>query len=389
MSDSTRLAVERFSFKFDPLSITRLFRRLEDHQAIDSNDETWYRGTPSSWLDQLVADWKDFDVPALERSISEFEHFQVQVDLTSIHVIVELGSGASPIPIILTHGWPGSFMEYLKLMPMLAHPENFGGDPDESFTVVVPSLPGFGFSGPLREGGFTYGEVAELWNEIMVNGLGFDSYVAHGSDLGAGITARLARAHPLQVAAIHLATPGMPIPPKPWSPRTTEHFREVEVWTSEEGGYMHVQSTKPSTIGAALADSPIGLASWIGEKAMAWSDTDENGNSTFDRELLLSTLTLYWATRTAASSLLPYWRYRHTPNGALIADDVGPTPVAVSIFGGEKVPFPKPPRDLVARYFNLSSWTEYDTGGHFPAVSDPSLLAKSLRQAFRQFRTGE
>jgi len=169
----------------------------------------------------------------------------------------------------------------------------------------------------------------------------------------------------------------------------TEHFREVEVWTSEEGGYMHVQSTKPSTIGAALADSPVGLASWIGEKAMAWSDTDEYGNCTFDRELLLSTLTLYWATRTGASSLLPYWRYRHTPNSALKADDVGPTPVAVSLFGGERVPFPKPPRELAARYFNLSSWIEYDSGGHFPAISDPSLLAKSLRQAFRHFRTSK
>jgi len=114
---------------------------LEDHQATDLSDETWDRGTPSGWLDQLVADWRAFDVPALERSISEFDHFQVQVDSTSIHVVVELGSGSSPLPIILTHGWPGSFMEYLKLIAMLAHPENFGGDPDESFTVVVPSCP--------------------------------------------------------------------------------------------------------------------------------------------------------------------------------------------------------------------------------------------------------
>jgi pimeloyl-ACP methyl ester carboxylesterase len=220
----------------------------------------------------------------------------------------------------------------------------------------------------------------------MVDGLGFDKYVAHGSDLGAGITAQLARIFPESVAAIHLATPAVPRPPEPWSKTTIQHFREVDDWIAEEGGYMHMHSTKPATLSAALRDSPVGLAAWIGEKIVAWSDTNEIGQSTFDRELLLSTLTLYWTMDTIHSSFLPYWKFRHSPTGGLIADGQEPTPTAISVFGGEVVPFAKLPRDLASRYFNLSHWFEHERGGHFPAVAEPDLLAKTLREVFRPIR---
>jgi pimeloyl-ACP methyl ester carboxylesterase len=217
------------------------------------------------------------------------------------------------MPLLLTHGWPGSFCEYLRLLPLLTDPGSHGADPADAFTVVVPSLPGFGFSAPAPADGLTADAVAGLWHRLVSDGLGYRSYVAHGSALGAGVTARLARDHPESVAAIHLATPGLATPPQPWSPAEAAYFAEVEAWTAEEGGYAHQQATKPATLGAALHDSPAGLAAWIGEKVVAWSSTTAGGQPAFDRALLLGTLILYWATGTITSSLQPYWAYRHLP----------------------------------------------------------------------------
>ncbi len=188
------------------------------------------------------------------------------------------------------------------------------------------------------------------------------------------------------VAGIHLATPGLPAPPLPWTPAEQAYVAEAEAWTAEEGGYAHEQATKPATLGAALNDSPVGLAAWIGEKIVAWSSTTDRGQPAFDRDLLLGTLTLYWATGTAASSLLPYWAARHTPGSALPAGDPPPVPTAVSVFGGERVPFPKPSRELAERFFTLTGWQEHDRGGHFPAVAEPRLLAEILRDTFRPLR---
>jgi pimeloyl-ACP methyl ester carboxylesterase len=252
--------------------------------------------------------------------------------------------------------------------------------------VVLPSLPGFGFSGPPPRGGLLHQQVADLWHDIMTGALGYRRFAAHGSDLGAGVTAWLARAHPGAVAAIHLATPGLAAPPEPWSDPVTEHFAEVKEWSSEEGGYAHMHATKPATIGAGLDDSPVALAAWLGEKLIRWSSTTADGQPACDRDHLLSTLTLYWTTRTATSSLLPYWAYRHAPASGLPADDPGPVPAAIDVFGGEIVPFPKPPRELAERYFNVSHWAEHDRGGHFPAVAEPRLFAERLREVFRPCR---
>jgi hypothetical protein len=164
------------------------------------------------------------------------------------------------------------------------------------------------------------------------------------------------------------------------------HFEQVDAWTAEEGGYAHMHATKQATIGAALDDSPVGLAAWIGEKLVRWSSTRQDGSPGMDRDHLLATLTLYWATRTASSSLLPYWAYRHAQASGLPADDPAPVPVSIDIFGGEVVPFPKPPRELAERYYRLVNWAEHDRGGHFPAVAEPGLLAARLREAFRPYR---
>ena len=188
---------------------------------------------------------------------------------------------------------------------------------------------------------------------------------------------------------MHLATPGLAPTASPRSANETEFADAVQAWSAAEGGYAHQHATKPSTLGAALSDSPAGLAAWIAEKIVAWSSMTAGGQPAFDRELLLSTLTLYWATGTITTSLLPYWVYRHSPDAAIPADDPSPVPTAVSIFGGERIPFPKPPRELAERYHAIVSWAEYPTGGHFPSVAEPELFVRRLRDAFRAARHRE
>lgn len=346
----------------------------------------WERGMPRDWLRVLLQDWRGFDTDALQRALDALRHLHAEVNGQTLHVVHAQGRGPNPLPLLLTHGWPGSFLEYLLLLPLLCDPGAHGADPADAFTVIVPSLPGYGFSQAPPPTGLTAREVARLWHALMTRGLGCDRYVAHGSDLGAGVTTWLARDHPDAVTAIHLATPGLASTAPPRTRPEDDFAAAVEAWTAEEGGYAQEQATKPATLGAALSDSPAGLAAWIAEKIVAWSSTRLDGSPAFDRELLLSTLTLYWVTGTITTSLLPYWASRHSPDIAVPADEPSPVSTAVSIFGGERVPFPKPPRVLAERYYTVTAWSEHLVGGHFPAVAEPELLARVLRDTFRSMR---
>jgi pimeloyl-ACP methyl ester carboxylesterase len=367
-------------------AVTDLMERLAHRRLSRAGTDSWELGVPTSWLADLICDWHAHDLAGFQDRLDGMSHLSATIEGQSIHLVHLAGQGPDPFPLLLTHGWPGSFLEYRSILPLLTDPQAHGGDAADAFSVVVPSLPGFGFSAPPPPGGLTAGRVADLWHRLMSDGLGYRRYGAHGSDLGAGVTARLARAHPDAVAGIHLATPGLPPPPPPWTPTVASHFADIETWTAEEGGYAHQQATKPATLAAALLDSPAGLAAWIGEKVTAWSSTTSDGQSAFPRQLLLDTLTLYWMTDTIGSSLLPYWSYRHAISPALPAGQPGPTPTAISIFGGERVPFPKPPRELAELYFGVTNWSEHDRGGHFPAVAVPQLLAEILRDVFRPVR---
>jgi pimeloyl-ACP methyl ester carboxylesterase len=372
--------------RLDSDALRELGRRLGGYRGSSDLGSGWDRGVPADWLDDLLKAWRGFDTGAFQRRLDALRQQRAEVEGQELHVVHVEGRGPSPLPLLLTHGWPGSFLEYLPVLALLADPGAHGADPADAFTVIVPSLPGYAFSGPPPPTGLTGRQVARLWHELMTAGLGYDRFVAHGSDLGAGVTAWLARDRPEAVAAIHLATPGLAVAPGPRTQPEEAFARAVREWTAEEGGYMHEQATKPGTLAAGLSDSPAGLAAWIGEKIVAWSSTHPDGSPAFDRQLLLATLTLYWATDTIATSLLPYWAHRHIPGAALPPQDVSTVPTSISIFGGERVPFPKPPRDLAERYYNVTAWAEHPTGGHFPAVAQPELLARSLRDAFRQAR---
>lgn len=373
-------------FELDADAVGELHRRLGDRRQAADLGPGWERGVPRAWLDTLLRDWRDFDTEAFQTRLDGLRQQSVEIAGQKLHVVHVEGRGPRPLPLLLTHGWPGSFLEYLPILPLLSDPGAHGADPADAFTVIVPSLPGYGFSGPPPPTGSTAREVARQWHELMSAGLGYHRFVAHGSDLGAGVTAWLARDQPDAVAAIHLATPGLAVAPGPRTDPEESFAAAVRDWTAEEGGYMHEHATKPATLAAGLSDSPAGLAAWIGEKVVAWSSTGPDGSPAFDRELLLATLSLYWATGTIGTSLLPYWAHRHDPDAALAPDDVSAVPTAISIFGGERVPFPKPPRELAERYYNVTAWADHPTGGHFPAVAEPELLARGLRDAFRPMR---
>ena len=253
--DANRTRVE-----LDEAELDDLAARLARARLSRSGTSTWARGTSTPWLAELIADWRAFDPGRLQGTLDQLTHIEVTLDGLSIHAVHTPGSSGTAVPLLLTHGWPSSFLEYVALLPLLTGSSSGSGSSErDTFNVVVPSWPGFGFSGAPPEEGLSHGQVAEIWHRLMVDVFGYERYFAHGSDLGAGVTAQLARAHSEAVTAIHLATPGLAAPPEPWTEQVRRYFEEVAEWSSEEGGYSHLQATKPSTVAAGLLDS---LSDW-------------------------------------------------------------------------------------------------------------------------------
>jgi pimeloyl-ACP methyl ester carboxylesterase len=253
-SGHVRVSEERFVLASGALQ--DLWARLAGTRLPPDLGSGWERGVPRDWLRILLEDWRGFDTDALQNRFDALRQLRADVDGQTLHVVHAHGRGPNPLPLLLTHGWPGSFLEYLQLLPLLCDPGAHGADPADAFTAVVPSLPGYGFSGGPPATGLTGRQVARLWHALMTTGLGYDRYVAHGSDLGAGVTGWLARDQPQAVAGIHLATPGLAVAPTPRTQQENDLAAAVETWTAEEGGYAHEHATKPATLGAALSDSP-------------------------------------------------------------------------------------------------------------------------------------
>ena len=345
----------------------------------------WDEGTDPAYLRALLAAWAEFDWRARERALARFQHFRALVDGTWIHFIHERGHGPDPLPIVLTHGWPSSFTEHLALIPLLTDPAAHGGRAEDAFDVVVASLPGYGFSTRPAGPGLTSSGIADRWHALMREGLGYEWFGAHGSDIGAGVTARLGWRHSGSVAGIHLASVSFAEPPPPWSPAEREYLATVAAWDAAEGAYSHVQSTKPATLAAALNDSPAGLAAWIVEKFRAWSDCGGDVEARVSREHLLTNLTIYWATQTIGSSIRLYYEHRHhgglMPPGTRIE-----VPAGFAIFANEFVPAGRPPRELAERTYQVTRWSELPRGGHFPALEEPEMLAGEIRAFFRPLR---
>ena len=345
----------------------------------------WASGADLDYLRDLVGYWATaFDWRAQERRLNSFPQFTADVDGLSIHFLHQRGRGPRPFPLILTHGWPSSFVELLKLVPLLADPAAHGGDQADSFDVVVPSLPGYAFSAsPHRPDSSTAANIAHLWARLMTEHLGYPRFGAQGQDIGAAVTIQLGANHPDTVAGIHL-TGVLAFPPtdRPLTEQGKAFLARQERWRQSEGAYAQQQATYPQTLAYGLTDSPAGLAAWIVEKFRAWSDCDGNVQRRFSTDELLTNLTVYWATGCINSSFLFYYHSQHDPQP--------PSPVRVDVPVGVAL-FPKEnpvtgPREWAEPAYNIVRWTHMPRGGHFPAAEEPELLATELREFFRPLR---
>ena len=288
---------------------------------------------------------------------------------------------------MVTHGWPGTFFEMYKILPLLTDPGSHGGDPADSFDVVAPSMPGYGFSDRPNYRGLHLGKVSDLWAKLMAEGLGYNRFGAHGGDWGADVTAYLGYAYPQHLIGIHLTDLNRPEPylgsgSRELSEAEKALLREQERWNRDERGYGHIQGTKPQTLSYGLNDSPAGLAAWIVEKYRSWSDCGGDVESKYTKDELLTTITIYWVTQTINSSTRLYYETRNHPwkmeQGGRIQ-----VPRAMAAFPHEITP---PPREWGERSFNVRRWTDMPRGGHFAALEEPDLLVEDLWAFFRTLR---
>ncbi len=343
----------------------------------------WDYGSNLAYMKELLEYWRDgFDWRVQERELNQFAHFIAEIDGLGIHFIHERGKGHNPVPLVLLHGWPSSFLQMLKIVPLLADPANHGGETSDSFDVIVPSLPGYGFSDRPRKKGMTVSVIADLFEKLMTEELGYKRYAVRGSDIGAGVAIQLALAHTDSIAGIHLSgtNPRVAYVPPDMSPAEEQFLKDAENWRKTESGYAMMQSTKPQTLAFGLNDSPVGLAAWIIEKFRTWSDCDGNVEKRFTKDELLANLTIYWATETISSSIRLYYENAHNQEASWGRVEV---PTAMAMLPKDLFPTP---REWANRWVNLVRWTQMPRGGHFGEWEEPELLAEDIRAFFRTIR---
>lgn len=381
------MAIEPFRINISDSVLDDLKQRLARTRFPDEvNDANWSYGTDLAYLKDLIDYWRTrYDWRAAEGALNRFRQFRTTVDGLGLHFIHERGVGPKPLPVVISHGWPGSIVEFMKIIGPLTDPARHGGDPADAFDVVAPSLPGYGFSGHARAPGMHPGKIADLFAALMQQ-LGYERFGAQGGDWGAMITTCLGHQYPARLIGIHLNMV-MAFPPDEANPtaglseRETVALMEMERFRQEETGYQGIQGTKPQTLGYALNDSPAGLAAWIVEKFRTWTDCNGNLESRVSKDELLTNIMLYWVTETATSSARLYREAMHPgwfPRGIRI--DV---PTGCAIFPREIY---RPPRAWVEKLFNVQRWTEYPAGGHFAAMEEPVALVDDIRAFFRPLR---
>jgi pimeloyl-ACP methyl ester carboxylesterase len=385
-----------------PITVSIHQRVLDDLQSRlastrwidDLGDDGWKYGLSVPYMRELANYWRTtFDWRERERRLNAHSHFRARLgNGLGVHFIHERGRGPAPLPIILTHGFPDSFVRFEKLVPLLTDPKGHGGDPNDAFDVIVPSLPGYAFSDKPRTNDDIF-HVSDLWNELMTVHLGYDRYVAHGGDWGSTVTEILGRDHGEHVVGIHLTDiPFFHAFQKPDDPSSDEkkYLDAISKFGQSQGAYALIQGSQPQVAALGLNDSPMGLAGWIVEKFRRWSDCDGDVESRFTKDELLTNVMLYWATETINSSFRPYFDVAQAGARTWIAQKIK------EWIGSSNVPaafamFPKdlssPPREWAERFFNVQRWTEMPRGGHFAALEEPALLVDDIRTFFRPLRS--
>ena len=375
--------IEKFEIHVDDSVLDDLHTRLTLTRFPDQIVGTgWEYGVPIDYLRDLVGYWRDtYDWRAEEARLNGFAHFRTRIDGQAIHFIHARSPHPDALPLLITHGWPGSIVELLDVIPRLTDPPAYGGRAADAFDVIAPSLPGYGFSEPPRTPGWDVRRIARAFVELM-DRLRYPRYGAQGGDWGAQVTTRVGALDPGHCVAIHL---NMPIgtPPDSAGALTDEEQADLAAmqgFMRDESAYAGEQGTKPQTVGAALNDSPAGLLAWIVEKFRAWSDCDGDPERCYTREQLITNVMLYWVTETSASSARLYWETRHSGEAAQPFVSV---PTGVARYPKEVLRWP---RSWVERQYNVTRWAVMPRGGHFAAMEQPALFAEDLWEFFRTVR---
>lgn len=381
--------IEHFQFHADPAALEDLRLRLErviwpDEVAA----EPWRYGPPTDYMRNFVRHWlDDYDWGKQEARLNAFPQFTTQIDGHKIHFIHQEGRGPDPIPLVITHGWPGSVVEMLKIIPLLTDPAAHGGDPADAFTVIAPSIPGYGFSSRPTERGTSVFAVADLWAKLMTR-LGYAEFGVQGGDWGSWISAAAALQHPDRVLGVHLNylstrfRPAISPDDPPLSEEEQAYLARVAAWAEAEGAYIAIQATKPLTLAYALTDSPVGLAAWYVEKFRSWSDCRQEPDEALTKDEMITDIMLHWLTGTAHSAMRFYSESREHPLHLAAGQRITP-PCGIVHLPGE---LPMPPRSWAERAFNITHWSSLPRGGHFAAWEVPELLADDIRAFFRPLR---
>jgi pimeloyl-ACP methyl ester carboxylesterase len=346
----------------------------------------WAYGTDLATMKDLVAYWRDgFDWRAQEAALNAWPQFTAPIGGIDVHFVHAPGQGPNPMPLLISHGWPGSIVEFEQILPRLTDPAKFGGDPRDAFTVVAPSLPGYGFSFRPDQPRFGLDAIADIFASLMTDVLGYPRFAAQGGDWGAFITTCLGAFHADKTIGLHLTLLAAGRDGTAATPPTEDEKRyadQMKQWEREETGYQWIQGTRPQTLAYGLTDSPVGLLAWILEKFRAWTDCGGDVFSRISRDVLLTNVTIYWVTGAINSSFWPYYWRRHAPwpipRGQRIA-----VPTAYASFPKEIL---HPPRAWAERVYDIRRWTVMPSGGHFAALEEPDALARDIAEFFRPLR---
>lgn len=373
-----------FIIQTEPAVLDDLRNRLHNTRWTDEiHDAGWNYGTNLLYLKELCEYWEhDFDWKKQEEFLNSFQHFKTSIGNLQIHYMLCKGKGSITQPLLLTHGFPDSIVRFLKIIPLLTQ----AGDNGLSFDLVIPSIPGYGFSEIPVESGMGPGKIAEIFHQLMTEHLGYQRYFAHGGDWGSSITEQLAVKNPSALLGIHLTD--IPfrhlfsIPEGELTEAEKKYLEKGKQWSTTEGAYAMIQATKPQTPAYGLNDSPAGLASWIVEKFYRWSDCNGDIETCFTKDELLTNIMIYWKTQTINSAMRLYYETMHSENQAPPRTEV---PTGAAIFPKDLITAPK---EFGSRVFNIQQWSEMPRGGHFAAMEQPDLLADDIRKFVVKLRQG-
>jgi len=374
------MSIKPFQINIDQKQLDDLKLRLSQTRWVEKETpDDWSQGIPLAYMKDIHATWlNDYDWRPIEEKLNGLGSFMTEIDGVDIHFLHIRSPHAGARPLIMTHGWPGSVLEFMKVIPMLTEPEKHGGKAEDAFHLVLPTMPGYGFSGKPTSTGWTIDRIGAAWAELMAR-LGYARYLAQGGDWGSAVTIAIGRADPEHCAGVHvnmvIAMPDEEImtAPTPEEQRLLADFMLHQEWGT---GYAKQQSTRPQTLAYALVDSPIGQAAWILEKFHEWADCDGHPENIFTRNELLDNVMMYWLSAAGGSSARLYWESYNSINADEFTLPMGGTVFPVEIF--------KPSRRWASKqYTNIVFWSEPERGGHFAAFEQPETLVKDLRECFK------